>query len=122
MRRHSFFSYNGKVIISLILEIIYFPIWWYSVGLFRLTQNIISFLYSRERTLGFSIWLKNIFVPMYGQWDFSGRLISFFIRLVQIIYRGIVLLFWVTVCLFILLFWLAIPIVLVLLIFFQILK
>ena len=122
MFRHNFLSYSGKIIISLILEIVYFPVWWYSVGFFRIAKNIRRFVRGREQVLGFSVWLKNIFVPMYGQYDWAGRLISFFIRLIQIIFRGGVLFFWGGICLFLTISWLALPVLLVLALAFQILK
>lgn len=122
MLRHNFLSYSGKIIISLILEIVYFPIWWYSVGFFRIAKNIWRFFLGREQSLGFSIWLKNIFVPMYGQYDWAGRLISFFIRLIQIVFRGIVLFFWGLISLFLVFGWLALPILLIIALAFQILK
>lgn len=122
MFRHNFLSYSGKIIISLILEIVYFPVWWYSVGFFRIAKNIWRFFRGRNQALGFSIWLKNIFVPMYGQYDWAGRLISFFIRLIQIIFRGSILLFWGVICFFLVVGWLILPIFLVLALAFQILK
>jgi hypothetical protein len=120
MLKHNFLSYSGKIIISLILEIVYFPIWWYSVGFFRTVKNIWRFFRGREQSLGFSVWLKNIFVPMYGQYDWAGRMISFFIRLIQIIFRGGILAFWGLICLGLLVAWLILPVLLVLAIFFQI--
>ena len=39
--------------------------------------------------MGVLLWLKNLFVPMFGQHDWQGRLVSFLIRLVQLIARGI---------------------------------
>jgi hypothetical protein len=122
MLRHNFFSYSGKIIISLILELLYFPIWWYGAGFFRVLKNMGLFFRNREQSLGFLIWLKNIFVPMYGQYDWSGRLISFCIRLIQVIFRGIILLFWGAVCLVLITAWLVLPILLILALFFQILK
>lgn len=46
------------------------------------------------RMLNIAVWIKNIFVPMFGQRDWQSRLISIFMRTVQIIGRGIFLLFW----------------------------
>ena len=122
MLQHNFLTYSGKIIISLILEIIYFPIWWYSVGLYRCFKNTVKFLKEREMSLGFFVWAKNIFVPMYGQSDWAGRFISFFVRLVQVIFRGVGLLFWLIISLLVLIFWLTIPLFLTLALFFQILK
>ncbi len=33
------------------------------------------------------VWLKNLFVPMYGQKDAASFIISFVIRLIQIVFR-----------------------------------
>lgn len=93
-----------------IKDIVYFPLWWYSRGLKQTTLSIINFLSNREKSLALFIWIKNIFVPMYGEYNWQGRLISFFMRLVQIIIRGIIMIFWLSLCLIILLIWLALPI------------
>ncbi|MEI6529195.1 MAG: hypothetical protein WCN88_02175 [Candidatus Falkowbacteria bacterium] len=122
MFKHNFLTYSGKIIVSLILEIVYFPIWWYSVGFFRTSKNVWNFLRGQEKSLGFSVWAKNIFVPMYGQSDWAGRLISFLVRLVQVIFRGFALLIWTIICIIVLLFWLALPLMLLFALFFQILK
>lgn len=45
-----------------------------------------------SRTLAIRVWIKNIFVPMFGMHDWQSRLISFFMRVVQIIGRSIALL------------------------------
>ncbi len=122
MLQHNFLTYGGKIIISLVLEIIYFPLWWYSVGFSRTIKNVWHFWCDQEKLLGFSVWAKNIFVPMYGQYDWAGRLISFLVRLVQIIFRGFVLLIWLILCLAVIIFWLALPPLLLLALIFQILK
>ena len=122
MPQHNFLTYSGKIIISLIFEILYFPVWWYGVGLGRSLKGIWRFWRDQEKVLGFSVWAKNIFVPMYGQYDWAGRLISFMVRLVQIIFRGFVLLIWLVLCLLALIAWLVLPILLLIALAFQILK
>lgn len=122
MLKHNFLTYGGQIILQILGEILYFPIWWYSVGFGRLIKNAWRFWRNQERTLGFSIWAKNIFVPMYGQRDWASRIISFFVRLVQIIARGIILMFWLLIILIILILWLAFPLLLLLAIAFQFLK
>ncbi|MFA5184221.1 MAG: hypothetical protein WC456_01710 [Patescibacteria group bacterium] len=112
MLKHNFLTYSGKIILQILGEILYFPVWWYTVGFGRLAKNAWLFLLNQEQILGFGVWLKNIFVPMYGQRDAAGRLISFVIRLVQIIFRGAVLLVWFLVALAALLLWLALPLAL----------
>ena len=112
MLNHNFLTYSGKVILQIFGEILYFPVWWYSVGFARAAKSVFRFWRAREASLGFSVWLKNIFVPMYGQRDLAGRVISFVMRLVQIIFRGVVLLFWLGLVLMALIIWLIFPILL----------
>ncbi len=122
MPQHNFLTYTGKIILQLFGEILYFPVWWYSVGFYRLIKNVWNFWRNQEKSLGFLVWAKNIFVPMYGQYDWAGRLISFLVRLVQIIFRGAILLIWLCLCLFCLFFWLALPPLLFVALFFQVRK
>ncbi|MFA5109022.1 MAG: hypothetical protein WC458_00540 [Patescibacteria group bacterium] len=122
MLNHNFLTYSGKIIIQILGEILYFPIWWYSVGFGRLLKGVWRFWRDREKSLGFGIWLKNIFVPMYGQRDIASRIISFLMRLVQIIFRGVILVFWLMILLFLLAAWLAFPLGLLLALSFQFLK
>jgi len=55
------------------------------------------------------IWVKNIFIPMYGQYNAIGRFISFFVRLFQIISRSLILFFWFLVCSFLFILWFGFP-------------
>ena len=109
MLNHNFVTYSGKIILQILGEILYFPLWWYTAGFFRLTKGAWRFWLAQENILGFSVWAKNLFIPMYGQRDFAGRLISFVIRLVQIIFRGAVLLLWLAAVLAVLALWLLLP-------------
>lgn len=104
---------NSKIalFVALFLNFLYFPIWWYSVGLFKFAKKVFLFWQQRALSLAILVWIKNLFVPMYGQADFVGRMISFFIRLIQIIFRSVILLFWLVISLIALAFWLLIPIV-----------
>jgi len=120
MFRHNFLTYGGQIIIKTFLEIAYFPIWWYSVGLVETAKKLWAFLLNQEKALGFRIWCKNILVPMYGQYDWAGRLISFFIRLIQIIFRGLVLVFWFLIALVGFSLWIVVPIFLFIALMFQI--
>lgn len=83
---------SGKVYLKIVWDFIYFPLWWYSVGLLRTLRATGRFLRNQEMNIGFLVWLRNIFVPMYGQFDLAGRGISLVVRLIQIIFRGLALL------------------------------
>ncbi len=109
MVTNNFAIYGLKTVAELAGDFLYFPVWWYSRGLAKTAVGLWNFLRNRERALGLFVWMKNIFTPMYGQQDFAGAAISFFIRLIQIIVRGIAFLFWVAVAAGCFLLWLALP-------------
>ena len=88
MYKYNFLFSCFQVISKFVWEIIFFPLWWYSRGFLRLAGKIIVFWREEQRALGVSVWLKNIFVPMYGQHDFAGRMSRVFGRVVQVALRG----------------------------------
>jgi hypothetical protein len=119
MQSNNFLTYGLKIIFQTLGNIIYFPFWWYSVGFVETVKKELIFFSNQEKSLGFRVWLTNIFVPMYGQYDAAGRVISFFIRLIQIIARGLALLFWLALIIVGAILWLALPLLLVVALFFQ---
>ncbi|MFA6522659.1 MAG: hypothetical protein WCT24_03660 [Patescibacteria group bacterium] len=78
---------------ELLGQFLRWPIWWYGAGLVSIAKSIGRFLKGYARSLGLKVWLKNLFVPMYGMYDWQSRMISFFMRVVQIIGRGIAFIF-----------------------------
>ena len=94
-----------------VLDIVYFPLWWYSGGLKHAILWCIGVLKNGNNTLAPGLWLKNIAVPMFGQYDWQGRLISFFMSLVQVIFRGLALVVWFAVCCVLVMAWLVFPLV-----------
>ncbi|MDD4477147.1 MAG: hypothetical protein PHY40_03245 [Patescibacteria group bacterium] len=91
------------------LDFIYFPFWWYTKGAKRAAILCLNLLNYGNLKLAPGLWLRNIFVPMYGQYDWQGRIVSFFIRLVQVIIRAAALVFWASVCFALFLVWVSIP-------------
>lgn len=94
---------------GIICDVLYFPVWWYGRGLVNLVMSIINFLADKQKFLALFVWVKNIFRPMYAQYDWQGMLISFFMRLAQIIFRSIVMLFWLIMSLVVVIFWILFP-------------
>lgn len=94
---------------EIIWDLVYFPLWWYSRGLMELVLHLKSILDSKEKSLALFVWMKNLFVPMYGQHDFWGSLISFIMRSFQIIARSLIMLFWLFLASFIVCFWVLLP-------------
>jgi hypothetical protein len=112
-------THSGRIITQIIGQILYFPVWWYTVGFVRLVRGAWRFFRNQEKSLAWSIWIKNLFVPMYGQNDWAGRLISFFVRSAQILGRSVVLFFWLALILLFIILWLAAPLLILLATAFQ---
>lgn len=91
------FEASFRIVRDLTLDVFYFPIWWYSTGLLERVNGTSDLIVGTARSLQIMIWIKNIFVPMYGAYDWQSRIISVFMRCVQIVGRVIALLFWVII-------------------------
>ncbi len=70
------------------LDLVYFPVWWYGAGLVHTMGSLFTSWRNYGRRLAVGVWVKNFFVPMYGQYSLQGRLISVFVRGVQILGRS----------------------------------
>lgn len=94
-----------------LLDFVYFPVWWYSGGAKQLAIRAWGWAKSGNRTLAPGLWLQNIFVPMFGQTDWQGKIISFFMRAVQVVARSLALVAWIVACLALFLFLVFLPII-----------
>jgi len=120
MISNSFSLYSAKIFANLLKDILYFPLWWYSRGFKQLLVKLRNFLADKERSLALLVWIKNIFRPMYGQYDWAGLIISFLMRFLQIIFRGVIMFFWFLVAITVACFWLLLPLLVMYEIIFQI--
>ena len=99
------------IFLDTILDILYFPLWWYSRGMILAIRWVGKSILELENFLGVGIWAKNIFTPMFGQYDLQGRIVSFFMRFFQIIFRSIAFLVFSGFYLVIFLVYFILPIV-----------
>lgn len=104
-------KYRDNIFIDWLVEAAIFPAWWYGRGLVGAWRYSMAFLRHREQGVGFMVWVKNIFVPMYGQTDFAGRLISFIVRFVQVLARGLLMLCYLLIAICLFLLWFALPLI-----------
>lgn len=112
--------YATKLALELLKDLFFFPLWWYSYGFFELVRKLVRFLGNKLKSLALIVWIKNIFVPMYGQYDFMGHVISFIVRFFQILIRSIIMTLWLCLAIAILLSWLLLPVLVIYEIIFQI--
>ncbi len=102
------------ILIDILWDILYWPVWWYSRGLIKAGNLALRQIVLQYHQLALGVWVRNIFVPMFGQYDWQGRIISFFIRLVQIIARCILLVIWMAIIAVLFLGWIILPLYIVL--------
>jgi len=96
-------------IIGTIKHFVFWPLWWYSNGLFYALKSTGRRIRNTWKSLALGIWLQNIFRPMYGQYDIASRIISFFMRFVQIIFRLIIMIFLTVIFVALFIFYIALP-------------
>lgn len=89
------FLYSFKILWDILKSVLFFPFWWFTRGLFLIIEKEIGFLINQQKSLALMVWIKNIHKPMYGQTDWQGRFISFFMRLFQVIVRGLIMIVWI---------------------------
>jgi hypothetical protein len=91
-------------------SILRFPYWWYTEGLSKTASVLRDGLVFRVRSYAIGLWAKNLFVPMYGQYDLTGRLVSLFMRIVILIWRCFAFAVEAIFNLFLLVLWVAAPV------------
>lgn len=77
------------IFIDLLGSVAWFPVWWYTKGFALVRAKAWASLRYRSQSYGFRIWIRNFFVPMYGQYDITGKLVSVFMRFIVLIGRSI---------------------------------
>ncbi len=108
-----------KILLQFLKEIFYFPVWWYTKGFFLLLVKIKIFLSNREKAMALFIWIKNIFRPMYGQTDWVGILISFAMRIFEIFFKSLLMIFWIILSFVVIIIYLLFPVFIVYQIIYQ---
>lgn len=63
-----------------------FPIWWYSEGLQMAIRHSKDRYRAVLRSTGLLIFMRNMTQPLYGDYTRSGRIISFFLRVVLLFF------------------------------------
>lgn len=101
------------ILIDILADFVIWPVWWYTVGL----KNRLKFSWVQIKkiwlSLGLHIWLRNLFTPMYGDKSIVGRLISFPVRLIMLVWKLFWFLIWTGIILILFGLWIAGPIAVV---------
>lgn len=77
------------VLIDILADFVLFPVWWYTAGFVRALRAADSWFSEARAMLGVGVWARNLFTPMFAQYDIWGRLISFLVRVVNVAIRSV---------------------------------
>lgn len=102
-----------RLLIEAAIDIIYFPLWWYTAGIRYMLSKVGALFKAGNAFLAPGLWLKNLFVPMFGQYDWQGRIVSFFMRAIQVLVRGFGLAVWGIFCGGVIVLWFIFPVVVI---------
>ncbi|MDD5040627.1 MAG: hypothetical protein PHY34_05795 [Patescibacteria group bacterium] len=108
------------IAVEILWDIVYFPIWWYTKGfvrIYRYCSESANFHLHRRVALG--IWLRSMFKPMYGDYTKEGRIISFFMRCVVLVWKLLSTVLWFLVLFLLICAWVILPLVIIYYILYQ---
>lgn len=105
-----FFQSIRYIALDVFGSVLQYPVWWYSAGLKLAVQKFGQNLVFRSHALGLGIQLRNLFRPMYADYTISGRLISFAMRIVLLVFRVLEMIIFSAWYAVVLLFWVLLPI------------
>lgn len=98
-----------RIFLDFFLHAVYFPLWWYTSGAKKFLLGCIASLGQVNRQFAPGLWAKNLFVPMFGQHDWQGRIMSIFMRFFNILFRSILVGVWAIMVFFAFFLWIAFP-------------
>lgn len=98
------------IVVDVVWELLYLPIWWYSRGIVRMLRMVRDKVAELVDTLALPILIRYIGKPMFGDYTRSGRAISLVIRIIQIVIFSVIVGVYSIVLGILFLLWLAAPI------------
>jgi len=105
------FGFIKLIFLNSFLSVVYFPYWWYTVGLKKRVIGFANGIKNLARNLALKIMFTHLFQPMFGEYSKSGRIISFFMRFILLIWRSFLFLVGSLVFLALLVLWIVVPLV-----------
>lgn len=94
-----------------LFDLVRVPIWWVTGGTLFLLRSAGRGIAHASDAAGVGVWAKNLFVPMYGQRDAWGRVISFMIRFANLVGRLLWVAVWTVVLCVVYIVWWALPLI-----------
>ncbi len=90
-------------------RVLTFPAWWYTQGALLLLVNLYKSQLIQIKNSAIALWIKNLFTPMFNDYTFMGKVLSFFFRVFIIFGKLISILFFIAVRVSIFVLYLIVP-------------
>lgn len=78
------------VFVDVAWGIVRFPVWWYTTGFLKVIHSLRTQFGGLVQSLNIKILVRYLLKPMFGQYDIWGRIISFVMRMVQLVFLLVV--------------------------------
>jgi len=114
--RHKYFHMPFLIVLikntflQALISLIIFPFWWYTIGLKERFFKLIKGIRNLAHNLALKIMFTYLFKPMFGEFSWSGRIISFFMRLILLFWRLFLFILGLAGQLLFFVIWIALPI------------
>jgi hypothetical protein len=83
----------GELVFEFLLDAVRFPLWWYSGGLVKVFRFCRDGFRATAWRVSLGLFARYLFTPMYGDYTYSGRALSFVVRLVLLVWKSVRLVF-----------------------------
>ena len=85
------------------------PIWWYTEGLAKALRFFARNAAYGANVIGVGIWMRALFKPMYGESSVQGRIVSFVMRLIVLVWDVVIFVILLALLLIFVIAWVFIP-------------
>ena len=94
---------------DVVLDALSVPIWWYTEGLIAVLRFFTRNARYGANVIGIGIWAKALFKPMYGERSWQGRIVSFVMRLIVLLWDMVIYVILLVFLLLFVAFWVSLP-------------
>jgi hypothetical protein len=104
------FSSGKFLIVDIIGDFLFWPVWWYTVGLRDMAKFVLKQIRDVWKSMALGLWIRNFFVPMYADRSILGRGISLVIRLIFLVWKSVWFVAWSIPSIVLLILWIVTPV------------
>ncbi len=97
------------VVWDIALDSVRMLVWWYTKGLALTASKLVRAWQEMESFIALRVWVRHLFVPMYGLRDWQSRVISIFMRFFLLIWKVFFMAVWTVLTVGVFALWVLLP-------------